>query len=139
MKSRFQKKILRKSRKQSIRRKIQKGGMSVEEATRLLHEYGCSFMETVAIASAMTQKGKVNDSLFHATIFLRNHHKKSWTDAVKIALLSKGDMNQVKMLLELEKPKKEQPKKEQPKKEEPKKKETKKEAPPPPPFYLARP
>ena len=133
MKSRFQKKNLRKSHKLSIKRsyrKIQKGGMSIEEATRLLHEYGCGFMETVAIASAMTQGGKVNDKLFHATIFLRNQHKKSWTDAVKIALLSKGDMNQIKLLLELEKPKKET------KKEEPKKKDTKKEEPP---FYLARP
>jgi hypothetical protein len=110
--------VLRRNLRKSCRRKIQKGGMKIEEATRLLHEYGCSFMDTVAIASAMTNKGVVNDTVFHATIFLRTQHKKSWTDAVTMAVLTKGDMNQIKILLALEAPKK--------KKTEP-------------PFYLARP
>jgi len=117
MKSRVQRRNLRKSSRRTSR-KIQKGGMKIEEATRLLHEYGCSFMDTVAIASAMTKNGVVNDTVFHATIFLRTQHKKSWTDAVTMAVLTKGDMNQIKILLASE---------------ESKKKKTE------PPFYLARP
>ena len=109
MKSKVVRRNLRKSRRQSSRRNIQKGGMKIEEATRLLHEYGCSFGETVAIASAMTKGSVVNDTVFHATIFLRTQHKKSWTDAVTMAVLTKGDMNQIKILLASEKPKKEDP------------------------------
>jgi hypothetical protein len=109
MKSQVVRRNLRKSRRQSIRRKIQKGGMKIEEATRLLHEYGCSFTECIAIASAMTNKGVVNDTVFQATILLRTQHKKSWTDAVTMAVLTKGDLNQIKILLLAEKTKKEDP------------------------------
>ena len=85
MKSRFQKKKLRKSSKR-ISRKIQKGGMSIDDATKMLTAYGCSFAETVGLVTSMTKKGKVNDSLFQVTVLLHQKYKKSWTDALSLAL-----------------------------------------------------
>jgi hypothetical protein len=100
MKSRFQKRNLRRSKKQSIRRKIQNGGMKVEDAIKLLTSYGCGVMEAASLTSAMTKGGKVDDAVLHATVFLHTQHKKSWTDALMIALPNKGNLDVIKLFLQ---------------------------------------
>ena len=103
MKSHFQKKGRRKSKRQSIMRKIQKGGMSTEDSIKLLMGYGCSGMEASLITVGMTRKdGVVDDAIFHATVFLHNQHKKSWSDALLISVPSNGDMNIIKLFLDAE-------------------------------------
>lgn len=102
MKSRFQKRSSRKSKTQSIMRKIQKGGMSVEESIKLLMGYGCSAMEASLITTGMTSKGVVDDAMFRATVFLHTQHKKSWSDALLISIPSKGDMDIIKLFLDAE-------------------------------------
>lgn len=94
MKSRFQRKNLRRSKT----RKIQKGGMSVADAIKLLSSYGCGLMEASMVTSIMTKGGKVDDAVMHGAIFLHTQRKKSWKDAAMYSLSSKGNMDLIKLV-----------------------------------------
>jgi hypothetical protein len=95
MKSRFQRKTLRTSR----RRKIQKGGMSVDDAIKLLTSYGCSGKEASMVSTIMTKDRKVDDAVMHGAIFLHTQRKKSWKDAALLSLSSKGNMNTINLFV----------------------------------------
>ncbi len=101
MKSRSQKKNLSRSR-QSQRRKIQSGGMKVEDAIKLLTSYGCGVMEASAATSIMTKGGKVDDAIFHGAVFLHNKYDKTWKDAALLSLASKGNLDAIKLIAKKE-------------------------------------
>ena len=85
MKSRIQRKNLRRSIRKS--RKIQKGGMSISDATTMLMtKYKLSMGETIAVVSGMAKDGEINDSVFHATVMLNKEYNKSWTEAILLVL-----------------------------------------------------
>ena len=86
MKSRFQKKNLRrKSRRQSIRRKIQRGGMTKEQAIKKLTALGCKDATNVVnLYMYSSKKGEVPDELFELTVKGKKPNE-SWQDAAASA------------------------------------------------------
>jgi hypothetical protein len=78
MKSRVQRKSLRKSRRQSQRRKIQKGGMTIQDAREILDPLsssaaGINFLDTMEkekLLVSMSNNGLINDGVFQCVLYL---------------------------------------------------------------------
>ncbi len=87
MKSRFQKKNIRKSRRQSLRRKIQRGGMTKEQAIYKLSKLGCENCEKLVNQYLYdSKKGEVPDSLFLLTLKIKQEKpNESWEGAAVAA------------------------------------------------------
>jgi hypothetical protein len=83
MKSRFQKKNLRKSRRQSLRRKIQRGGMTKEQAIYKLTNLGCTDAADVVNKYLYSSKaGEVPMPLFLLTLKVKQEKpNESWQGA----------------------------------------------------------
>ena len=89
MKSRFQKKNIRKSRRQSLRRKIQRGGMTKEQAIYKLTKLGCTDADNVVnLFMYSSQKGEVPMPLFLLTLQVKQEKpNESWQSAAAEAAM----------------------------------------------------